>query len=289
MKVCPKCFLQYPDEENFCFNDGTVLETLSESQEQETIIQPILADQLVKCRNCETENKVNSKFCKKCGTAINAVNQPFFVPLSEQSEAETVVVPQPQNPNFQQFPNYQTPPQEVVVKSDNTVKYILGGIAGLLLLILVGMFIIPSNKTKNTANNSNSNKKAVAKDDDDDENSANTSSSSKSDLIGKIGYLNVNSHLRSCADRSCPSVGIHFENAKIKILDVQDKASGSPWYKIEVLEVGCHTLNTDWCGKQYSLDKFDSERTYPLASDKNAQDSGWIKSNTRETGEVVRF
>lgn len=287
MKVCPKCLLQYEDEENFCFNDGTVLDFLATSQE--TAVQPIVSTPLVNCRSCETENKANAKFCKKCGITLTATNEPIQIPFTAPSQQQATVVVQTTPPMAQSaLTSFQPSHLLASSASDNTVKYIVGGLGLLIVLIFAGVFLYPSNKPKDTGGNTN--KKSTKQSSDSEESSSNSTSDNSSPLIGKTGFLQMNAYLRNCPDRSCPSVGIHFENAKIKILEVQEKVNGGSWYKVQVLDYGCHTLNSEWCGKQYPLDKFDTERTYPLDSDRNAQDVGWVISFSKDLGkDVVRY
>lgn len=156
MKVCPKCFLQYDDNENFCFNDGITLDVLSGSQEQVTVTIPVASNQTVKCRQCETENKVSSKFCKKCGITFTP-NEPIFIPLhnSSSNQQETVVISTAPKVETQNFTAYPPLSQNPIIQTDNTTKYILGGLGGLIALIFFGVFLYPSNKTKESEDKSN--------------------------------------------------------------------------------------------------------------------------------------
>jgi hypothetical protein len=144
MKVCPKCLLPYEDIENFCFNDGTPLDFLSDSNEQATVVLPTVPTQMVNCRSCATENKANAKFCKKCGITLTAVNEPFQVSLNKPGDQQsTVTVQNLGGPNFGGF---QPSNQVSGVQPDNSIKFVLGGLALLIGLIFAGVFLYPPNK-----------------------------------------------------------------------------------------------------------------------------------------------
>ncbi len=286
MKVCPTCFLQYEDDESFCFNDGTVLNFLATSLE--TVMRPVVSTQAVNCRKCSNENAADAKFCKNCGITLTTSNNLIHIPLIAPAEQqETVVIQTTKKPEPQTFPAFQVSNQSGSLQSDHTGKYILGGIGVLMVLIFAGVFLYPANKSKEAAVNSNN--KSTASNAEARETGSN-SNPVISPLIGKTGYLQMNANLRTCPDYGCPSVGIHFENAKLKILEVQEKVKGVIWYKVQISDYGCHTLNKTWCGKQISLDKYDSGRTSPLESDKNAQDVGWVISYSKDVRrDVVRY
>jgi hypothetical protein len=110
------------------------------------------------------------------------------------------------------------PTQNSVNQPDNTIKYVLGGLGILIVLIFAGVFLYPANKSKETAVNSN--KKSSESNSETGETDSNSNPVILSPLIGKTGYLQMNANLRTCPDTGCSSVGIHFENAKLKILEV---------------------------------------------------------------------
>jgi hypothetical protein len=287
MKVCPKCLLQYEDVENFCFNDGTKLDILGDSNEEQTVIIPIAPTQLVNCRSCNAPNQADAKFCKTCGFPFTAVNEPIQIPLNQplSSQQETVMMQNVHQPGQPALSSFQPSHLLASSHSDNTAKYVLGGFGLIVILILAGFLLYP----KPTDTDGDTSKKTNKKDSEKEESSSKSKPGPQSPLVGKIAYLQVNANLRDCPDRNCQSVAVHFKNAKLKILDVEEKSDGPAWYKVEVLEYGCHTLNRDWCGKQLSLDR-DDTRTYPLDIDQNAKDVGWVISYSRDLGrDVVRY
>lgn len=102
--------------------------------------------------------------------------------------------------------------------------------------------------------------------------------------VGQSGSLLTNVNLRSCADRTCDSLGEHFKDAKFRILETLDK-DGILWYKIEITQKGCHALNPSWCGKKLIRDRKNQaevNRSSYLDGDNSAADSGWINSYNKE-------
>lgn len=100
---------------------------------------------------------------------------------------------------------------------------------------------------------------------------------------GRVGSLLTNVNLRSCADRSCDSLGEQFKGGRFRIVEVLDK-DGVFWYKIHVTQYGCHALNPNWCGKKVLRSKQVPElnRSQSLPGDDNASDEGWINSYNKD-------
>lgn len=103
MKTCPQCHGEYADDYVYCMSDGTSLQTLV--AEQETIVSAKVAsppataalspEMLSICTNCGLHNRKQSKFCKKCGTAL----------ASLQSSGENQTAPPVQFPAAKVSPN----------------------------------------------------------------------------------------------------------------------------------------------------------------------------------------
>lgn len=75
MKSCPQCTKVYDDEYLFCLDDGNPL--VAGDDEEVTVVNRFemggigLEDEEgVYCASCGYENKVHSKFCKKCGHPV---------------------------------------------------------------------------------------------------------------------------------------------------------------------------------------------------------------------------
>ncbi|MBK8813701.1 MAG: tetratricopeptide repeat protein [Acidobacteria bacterium] len=90
MRTCPQCNSVFPEDYLFCLNDGTML--AENDAEQETVVQARFAqptsalspDMIAECVSCGLANRGNSKFCKKCGTAlgVSASSQEPLPPFS---------------------------------------------------------------------------------------------------------------------------------------------------------------------------------------------------------------
>ncbi|MFZ1700748.1 MAG: hypothetical protein WBO10_03555 [Pyrinomonadaceae bacterium] len=101
---------------------------------------------------------------------------------------------------------------------------------------------------------------------------------------GQSGSLLTNVNLRSCADRTCDSLGEQFKDARFRIVETLDK-DGIFWYKIEITQQGCHALNLSWCGKKLLRDRKNQaevNRSNYMDGDDNASDTGWINSYNKD-------
>lgn len=84
-----------------------------------------------------------------------------------------------------------------------------------------------------------------------------SSGNTNSSILGRYGRLSTNLNLRSAANKTALSVGIHFQNARFKVLaeESYDTEEGySTWYKVQIIEYGCDTKGTLGCGKNNSSD-----------------------------------
>jgi Double zinc ribbon len=90
MKFCPQCRGMFEDDNIYCLADGNAL--IESDVEQETMVNrkfgfvaPVVVGttgQTDFCSACGNENKADSKFCKKCGTAIAQSPAPMSPPFS---------------------------------------------------------------------------------------------------------------------------------------------------------------------------------------------------------------
>lgn len=90
--------------------------------------------------------------------------------------------------------------------------------------------------------------------------SSNSSTSSE-----RTGRLTTDSNMRSEANKDSASLGIHFKDAKVKILDetsYERDGMVSTWYKIRVIEYGCSKDTSLGCGK----------------NSPNDADEGWVNA-----------
>ncbi len=82
--------------------------------------------------------------------------------------------------------------------------------------------------------------------------SSNSSSSSE-----RTGRLTTDCNIRSEANKDSASLGVHFKNAKVKILDetsYERDGMVSTWYRIRVTGYGCSKDTSLGCGKNSSSD-----------------------------------
>jgi hypothetical protein len=173
MKTCPQCGHVYDEDYIFCLADGNAL--VDDGPEQETVVNrrfsmppidvgPGIA---VYCASCGHENKANSKFCKKCGNAVDGepvspspqfgfpgydINAPAAGQASQFGETVTF-----RPPTF-------TPssPQPSVSSASNRTMLI--AVFALGAVLILGLFYLMSNgsssntgknKGSDNANNSN--------------------------------------------------------------------------------------------------------------------------------------
>jgi hypothetical protein len=258
--VCPTCGQSYSDELLYCLSDGTAL-VEERDDEVETVahprivIDPFAAASHEYCPSCGTQNKVGSRFCKKCGQPI-------------ADDAATVnVVPPP-------------PPQPVYVEAPRRRGYgaIIAGIfagTGLLLLLIVIGIIVAWNWNSSTAVNVNTQTptptrsptpKTSSPTPTVDNSNANAATGSR---IGKTGTLTTDANLRESADPTSPKVGTHYKGAKVRVLEVaevpNDEGTTSIWYHVVVTSYG-----TSVDPNNAGLDK-----------DPASSDEGWINSNPK--------
>jgi WG containing repeat len=81
---------------------------------------------------------------------------------------------------------------------------------------------------------------------------ANTNASGQDSAGGKTGRLTMDANLRSDANKDSASLGIHFRDARVRVLEqtsyVRDNEV-TTWYKIRVYKYGCSNNTSLGCGK----------------------------------------
>ncbi len=245
--ICPQCNSVYSDDYVFCLNDGNPL--IDESGEQETVVNRFVmppqtepGEVMVACVSCGVANRSNSRFCKKCGGTIAdspgiafdfspfPVSPPRFTPSGNQSPHNTVVF---QPPNA-------APPNGISRPANNQNQLMLIGF--LIVAVLIGGAIIysMSGDTKPTSNYSNT-----------------QASTPKHPDVGKTGTLNTNAHIRSSSTKTASDLGVHYYDARIKVLDAvgYNTSDGyALWYKVQVLQNGCDREEGLGCGNDLNRD-----------------------------------
>lgn len=212
------------------------------------------------CPNCSTYLSAATDFCAVCGTLVNApkiqclkckqqveANTPFCTHcgLSFNFSETTIASSSPSITP----PLYSSSP---ITADENSIKKILVycgvGVGALLGSIFVASVFYNISIFNGTSVSMQS--------------SVTTSASS---IVGREGFLTTNLNLRSAPNKTASSVGVHFQNAKIKVLAVEsyDTPDGnSVWYKVRVLEYGCDVVDALGCGK----------------NSPNDSDEGWMNS-----------
>jgi hypothetical protein len=69
---------------------------------------------------------------------------------------------------------------------------------------------------------------------------------------GRTGRLTTNQRIRSDSNRYAEILGVHYQGAKVEILDETtystEDGTLSTWYRVRVLEDGCDREGTMGCG-----------------------------------------
>lgn len=242
MKTCPQCNVAYTDDYMFCLADGNSL--VDESGEQETIaagrvmfsdMQPLAGTAAnVACKSCGLENRSNSKFCKKCGKTISSVGASAEMPYNFISAPEPTVVFQPSR--FE--PPQLGAPAKTVVNGNQTTIIIMLALLATLVVIIVAVVAVSNSGSSAGNNNADRGTKKVASPD--------------SPNIGRKGTLTTNQHIRIDANRYAQSLGVHYQDARLEVLDersfMTDDGTRATWYRVRILENGCDREDGQGCG-----------------------------------------
>ena len=210
--ICPNCSLSVSAANHCCVACGTLVNAPK-----------------IQCLKCRQQVDANSSFCVHCGASFNF------------DEPATVI-----SPRFQ-FQSNALPQTTAPETSQN--GFLILGVAGgvLLVLVFVVMIFSGSSGARNSASASAPSSSVPSSGYTFAPNSTSPASS-----IGREGRLTTNLNLRSAPNKTAVSVGIHFQNAKVKVLAVEsyDTSEGySVWYKVRILEYGCDAEGKLGCGK----------------------------------------
>jgi len=244
MKVCPHCGCQYEDDFLFCLTDGNAL--LESGGEVETVGLPVfdLATPgsgqpfaTVACPSCGTENRSNSSFCKKCGVHVDRLVSPkatTFGNAADAPPAETVAF----------APAMFAPPKATAAAAPARTavnqNILLGAILG--AIVAIGGLVIYSMQG---GSNSDSNTRTASA-------SGNGRSATPTHPdVGRSGRLTTNQRIRSGPTLDSQILGVHYYNARIRVLDAPSYSTNDGsmiWYRVKVLENGCDYEGIRGCG-----------------------------------------
>jgi hypothetical protein len=270
MKVCPQCNSGYPEDFLFCLTDGNVL--VDEGGEQETVIRKKIVfgektdslppNMLVECQACRVANRGNSKFCKNCGAPLAGAKPPVQQPSPAASAAFGFSQAPPQNvyenPPFQTpvftppaSPGYQTGGGK---KRQNNiiVAAVIVGVA-----IIAGAVIYSSqsgSKPSGTITANNSKTSPTPSPSATPRPIANVAPANinAAPASARKGHLTTNQRLRSDSNRYAEILGVHYQGAKVEILDETtystEDGTLATWYRVRVVQDGCDREGSMGCG-----------------------------------------
>lgn len=290
MKTCPQCATVYDDDYLFCLSDGNTL--VNESGEQETLISNRVrfsdmgkgqaTELMTACPACSLPNRANSKFCKKCGTLLAAVNvpgSPVNAPVGQPFDfgigAENPPI-QPSQNRYDETRVFQSPvftpppvsgPQYAAASSGRNQTNILIAVCVLLAAAIIGGAVIYSSSgpDKSAANSSSvTNNKPASNSPSANANRSVTNAAANarnapvqntapvSPLVGRTGRLTTNQNIRTESNKNAESLGVHYQGARIEVLDERsyttDDGTLATWYRVKVLENGCDQMTGMGCG-----------------------------------------
>lgn len=260
-KNCVKCKTQIEADSIFCGNCGTALKD-AKQQRDESFYKAQTRRLGSLCPRCYAPIVPNSFFCGKCGQAVKetAPSTAQTAPLPPPSATvHTSQVNNPpsttvENPSTQ-F-NTSTIDLSPVVSSTNSGKKIIYGIVAVGAFLFVIVLVAAINQSGKQSTNTNLNT---------------STTSSKDSRINRTGNLTTNLNLRDSPNSTAYILATHYENAKIKVLDVETFSSSADWYRIKVLEYGTDIKTGNGQGKNN-----------PNAADgfgwMQGADEGWVNS-----------
>ena len=260
MKTCPGCHNQYSDEYDFCLKDGTKL--ISDIAQ----VMPLgaVTQSLNFCGKCAAPMTAEFAFCKKCGA-----------PRSH-FQGQTVVIPAVQTSSVSTDDPNESPNRWEWF--ENNKPLVIVGAVLVILPLLIGVFIYSTSsnnnaQTMNNTNSTNSNKSVSTAKNSDSGYTTNsnyapsnqTYSTSDSGISGKTGQLTTDLNIRDEPNKYAYSVGIHFKDARIEVLETTSyelEGAVSTWYRVRITEFGCSVDTNLGCGK----------------NSPNDADVGWVNS-----------
>lgn len=221
--LCPTCQSALSAGDLFCLICGTQTEASG-----------------FRCPQCQSAVENDSKFCESCRA-----------PLSF-GETPTLITPR----QFELPPSYL---QNAAPASSSAATFsasgfptpaIIGGVVLMLFLFLAAAFFLRASSADKTSS-------AQTFVSTSSTGSSSVSRQNTASLIGREGRLSTNLNIRSAPNKTALSIGIHFQNAKVKVLAVEsyDTSEGlTNWYKVKILEYGCDAMGQLGCGKNNSSD-----------------------------------
>lgn len=120
----------------------------------------------------------------------------------------------------------------------------------LVVALIIGAAIIFASSV-GTNKGSNSTGTAAASSENTVVNGVNASPKSTDPRIGRSGYLITNSHIRSSSNRYAQDLGVHYQNATVRVLDVEEYPTNDDvavWFRVQVIENGCDVEGYMGCG-----------------------------------------
>jgi len=254
--ICPNCGAGNQAGSIFCNSCGQALKVAPQVKKNNDTDSPIFPVPL---------NFTGEKPKQSAAPSANHLSAAFEAGKNayaeEKKRTNSIAAADLHNADFaeQQTSSY-------VASQNSTTKMlaflILGG--GVLVL-LIGIVAIISNKQNTTASNS-SNYDGLT-------NSANSarrtnsvvisnslsSNSFSSPVVGRTGRLRINTRIRSASNMKSEDLGTHYQDAKVKILQVdsyQTNEGLSTWYRVQVLENGCDRTEGNGCGNDVVKDGY---------------------------------
>ncbi|CAN5744197.1 hypothetical protein BH20ACI4_BH20ACI4_22910 [soil metagenome] len=260
MKNCPGCQNQYSDEYDFCLKDGTRLV----SNIAQVMPLGAVTQSLNFCGKCAAPMTAEFAFCKKCGT-----------PRSN-FQGQTVVVPTVQTSPVNVGDSFESPNRWEWF--ENNKPLVIVGAVLVILPLLIGVFVYSTSSNNNAQMMSNTNLSrsntvvtALKNTDSGYRTNSNyttsnqTYSNSGSGINGETGRLTTDLNLRDEPNKYAYSVGIHFKDARVIVLETASyelEGAVATWYRIRVTEFGCSVDANLGCGK----------------NSPNDADEGWVNS-----------
>ena len=227
----------------------------------------------MKCPKCSAAASDNSKYCRVCAFDLTEANvsalqaQPSFTELPSQSSHISGVYPVQSETDVNGSPasstelfTMETPANSPPSKNVKIIGGVVLAVVGVLAVVFA--FTSPSSKTESGNLISSSNKNLPANSYRADSSSYTSSAPPTS---SKTGRLITDLNVRDAPNKEAFSVGIHFKNARVEVLEETSyelNGAVSTWYKIRVYETGCSVDANLGCGKNSPSDS----------------DEGWVNS-----------
>ena len=234
------------------------------------------------CPKCNAKITGHSQFCHACAFDLSEANSSPTVmqsaPIAQPSQqisdepssvfAETVgfdsVQAKKSVTGSSEMFSTELPTSSVLT---NEGKWMLGIGVSIVILMIIGFVVSSSNSNKEKVdinvstpsfsnNRYNTNTSYSSRTSTSNSSSAYTGSSN-SYSSPKKGRLVTDLNIRDAPNKDAWSLGIHFMNAQIEVLEETSyelDGAVSKWYKIRVIEYGCSKDSSLGCGKNLPSD-----------------------------------